>query len=624
MIAGAGTGKTRALTHRVARLVAQGADPRRVLLLTFTQKAAAEMIHRIGQLLEPRVARAIWAGTFHAITARLLRQYADRIGLRRDFGLLDPPGALELLGDVLGEAPPAVRGALPSTQVLLRVLSLSLNTDRPLEWALERLAPAAAGLSDEVDALLATFCARKVELNLLDYDDLLAHGHLMLSEDLALRDHLAQRFEQVLVDEYQDTNPLQAALVGMIGGYHRNICAVGDDAQAIYGFRGADVGHILRFTAHWPDARVVRLETNYRSTPQVVAVANRTLEHLEARLDKTLVAAGATGPRPVFIRVDDPQQEARFIAQRALELAREGVPLGQQAVLYRAHAHGRLLQLELARAGVPFTVRSGTRFFEQSHIRDALAWIRVRVNPLDVLAWRQVFQLQPGVGASGAERVLRVLFSQGDPVDALRRDIAGPLLTGAVRLGYHQARATLLACDGPGIAGRPGPMIERILADGYLAHLRRANPETADQKALELRALAGHAEHSGDPAAWLEALALVGHDEPGADDDRASPADQRLVLSSIHQAKGLEFDAVFLLALSEGWFPGRMGPEPGAIDEERRLFYVAVTRARRWLYLCSPAHGSGDGGPPRGISRFVSELPETDQKLVDTWHITEE
>lgn len=617
IVAGAGTGKTRVLTRRVARLVAAGEAPERILLLTFTQKAAREMTARIAALLEGAVAGAIWAGTFHAIAARILRQHADRIGFRRDFGLLDPAGAAEVLGEVLGGQHPEVRRALPPPRTLLRILSLSLNTDRPIRAAVERLASRHREVAGEIEAVLGAFCARKIELNAMDYDDLLANGHLLLAEQGDLRAAFAGRFRQVLVDEYQDTNPLQAALVAMLGEVHGNVTAVGDDAQAIYGFRGADVGHMLGFARRWPGARTVRLETNYRSTAAVVAVANAALLRIGRRLEKTLVAAAgsAAGPRPVFVHLESEQQQARFVVARARELVEQGVALGQQAVLYRAHAHARALQLELGRQGVAFVMRSGPRMLERSHVRDLLAWLRVWANAFDVPAWQRVLRLHAGVGVAGADRLLAGLFEGGDPWQALADDVLGPGIDGRLGPGYRRARATLLAMAA---AERPGPMVAAVLGGGYLDHLRAQHPEDHAERVADLRAIAAHAERSDDVAGFLEALALVdGFDE--------APAEGCLVLSSIHQAKGLEWDAVTVIGLAEGLFPAHGGSSYGgrdndALDEERRLFYVALTRARRHLHLCCPA---GDGGVPRGISRFVAELPHTDPALVETWHIAE-
>lgn len=612
VVAGAGSGKTRVLTRRVARLVAEGEDPARILLLTFTQKAAREMVARIAALLDPGAARAIEAGTFHAVAARILRQFGDRIGLRRDFGLLDPAGAVEVLDEVLGEGPTGLGRMLPAPRVLLRILSLSLNADRPIAAVVERLAPRHGEVTGAIEGVLGRFCARKLELNALDYDDLLAHGHLLLTEDDSVRAALAERFRQVLVDEYQDTNPLQAALVSMIGSGHGNVTAVGDDAQAIYGFRGASVGHILAFEHRWIGSRRVSLLTNYRSTPAVVAVANAALSGIGRRLEKVSTAAPgvAAGPRPVFVRLADEGQEARFVAARARELVAAGVPLGEQAVLYRAHAHARALQLELGRQGLPFVLRSGPRMLERAHVRDLLAWLRAWVNPFDVPAWRRALRLQPGIGAAGADRLIGALFETGDPWRAIVDDVPGPGLDGRLGPGWRTARATLLAMAQ---AERPGAMVAAVLDGGLRAALPRLYPEDHGERAADLAAIARHAAQSGDVAGFLEGLALV----DGFDADEAGDC---LVLSSIHQAKGLEWTAVTVIGLAEGLFPAFADRRPGALDEERRLFYVAVTRARRHLHLCSPM---GDGGVPRGISRFVEELPHTDPALVETWHVAE-
>lgn len=603
VIAGPGSGKTRVLTHRVARLVAEGADPASIVLLTFTQKAAHEMVERLAALLGP-AARAIWAGTFHALCLRLLRAHGDRIGLRRDFGLIDPGLAREVLDGVIAEvldgAPPALSAGLPPSRTLLRALSLSLNADRPLAEAARRLAPDAP--LELLDGLCGAYAGRKLELNLLDFDDLLVFGDLLLAEDAPLADAIARRCRHVLVDEYQDTNPVQARLVARLCAHHGDLCAVGDDAQAIYGFRGADVGHILRLAER---ASTARLSQNHRSTAPIVALSNACLQHLRRGLPKTLVSAVGEGPRPQLLRPDDPAHEARLIVDRALELQAAGVPLEEQAALYRAHAHARALQIELGRRAVPFAVRGGPRVFEQAHVRDVVAHLRVVGNPFDALAWRRVFRLAPGIGAVIGDQIIEALFAGGDPWGALHDD-APSGLPGRAHTGYRRVRRTLL--DLAAMPDRPGPMVARVLTGGYAEHLQRAYPDDHRRRLDDLRALVAHAEDLADHGAesLLEALALAGRvevEQPG------------LTLSTIHQAKGLEWTAVYVMALAEGWFPARFD---GDMDEERRLFYVAATRARRWLHLCAPSN-DGDGGLPRRISRFVAEITDRDPTLVERW-----
>jgi len=605
VLAGPGSGKTRVLAHRVARLVAEGVDPSGIVLLTFTQKAAREMVERLASLLGP-AARSVWSGTFHALCVRLLRAHGDRIGLRRDFGLIDPGLAAEVLDGVLAEvlegAPPALTNSLPPTRTILRVLSLSLNADRPLAEAASRLAPKAS--VELLDGLCGAYAGRKLELNLLDFDDLLVFGDLLLAEDAPLADAMARRCRYVLVDEYQDTNPVQARLVARLTAHHGDLCAVGDDAQAIYGFRGADVGHILAL-AERRDTRTVRLNRNHRSTAPIVALSNACLSHLRRGLPKALVSAVGDGPRPVSVRPADPAGEARWVVDRALALREVGVPLDAQAALYRAHAHARALQIELGRRGVPFTVRGGPRVFQQAHVRDVLAHLRAVSNPLDALAWRRVFRLAPGVGPVAGRHIVEALFAQGDPWGALAADAPGDGLSGRARAGYRRTRATLLDLASPELGGRPGPMVARVLTGGYADHLPKAFPDDCGRRLDDLRALVTTAD-GHDTESLLEALALA---------DRLDQRSPGLNLSTIHQAKGLEWQAVYVIGLSEGWFPARFD---GDLDEERRLFYVALTRARRFLHLCSPLN-DGDGGLARRTSRFVAEITDRDPTLVERW-----
>ena len=626
VIAGAGTGKTRALNYRAAHLIERGVAADRILLLTFTNKAAREMIERVTRLVPGEAAR-IWAGTFHAIGHRILRQHADRLGYGPNYGVLNPEEARDLVDATLAEkVPDPTVQRLPKPAVLLAMLSSAVNTDRPLEQVVATDHPAFRNVLPDIDRVLTAYLAAKVEMNVMDYDDLLVNWRLLLEDHADIRDAYAARFEHVLVDEYQDTNRLQAAVVQLISGVHRNVTVVGDDCQSIYGFRGAEVENILDFPRLFEGATTHRLETNYRSTPQILAVANLSIRHNRRQFEKTLRAVRGDGDRPGFVMLADGAQQARFVAQRVLQLREEGVELGRMAVLYRAHYQAMELQLELQRRGIPFVIRSGARFFEQAHIRDLLAHLRILFNPLDRLSWLRVLKLRDGIGNQRAQAIFAALAAEGDPFEVLLHDPVSPSLSGAARRGYGEARRVLLELGRPEMTGNPAAMFDFLLRDGgYAAHVRKTY-ENAEQREEDIRQLAHFAGQFADYQAFLEELALVESiaavDVQGA----GSPEDEKLVLSTVHQAKGLEWDTVFLLHLADGQFPLRRAlKSQDEEEEERRLFYVAVTRAQQRLYLCFPQWGS-DGDRQRVLlrpSRFAAEIPHTREDLIETWRVSE-
>ena len=625
VIAGAGSGKTRTLTYRAARLVQQGVAADRILLLTFTNKAAREMVERVGRLV-PRDARHIWAGTFHAIAHRVLRQHADRLGYAHNYGILDPQEARDLMDVVVAEhAGDLTARRFPKREVLLSMLSSAVNTNRALRDVVNADCPRFVEQLDAIDRVLTAYLGQKVEMNVMDYDDLLVNWRMLLEDHGDVRRQLSERFRHVLVDEYQDTNRLQAAIVELLAGPETSVVAVGDDCQSIYRFRGADVHNILDFPQRFPGTRVHRLETNYRSTPEILAVANASIRHNTMRFDKTLRAARDAHERPALVTLADEQQQAAFVAQRCLELREQGVELSKQAVLYRAHYQSMDLQIELQKRGIPYTVRSGLRFFEQAHVRDVLAHLRILANPLDRLAWTRVLKLQDGIGARQAARIYTMLSSGGDAWAALEADVPGGHLPGPASRGYEALRGLMLALGHPQLAGDPGGMLERILDGGYSEWLKRHQTDAADRED-DIRQLSHFAGQFADCQSFLEELVLSESVSVEAVESGGEP-DERLVLTTVHQAKGLEWDAVFLLHLADGHFPLRRAlNDPEDTEEARRLFYVAVTRARTQLHLCYPQWGRDRERRMvmQRPSRFLAELPHTREDLLETWRVDEQ
>ncbi|RMG97285.1 MAG: ATP-dependent helicase [Deltaproteobacteria bacterium] len=627
VLAGAGTGKTRALTYRVARLVASGTPPERIMLCTFTNRAAAEMLRRVEALAGANMARCP-AGTFHHVGHRIVRAHAERLGLSPTFGILDREDATTILGAAVAELGTAElsKRRLPTPRAILELSSLARGTMRDLAEIVAMRMPQLAADVDLVRDILARYERKKRELGVCDFDDLLCLWHRLLA-DRAFADAgaaLRASVDHVLVDEYQDVNTLQGTICDEMARGCGSLTCVGDDAQSIYGFRGADFSMIEGFTRRHPGATVLTLTTNYRSTPQILALANRSLRCNVRQHRKDLVAVRGPGMVPAVLPLRDVHQQAEFVAQRVLELHQDQqIPLREMAVLYRNHSHGLELQVELGRRQIPFFVRSGARFFEQAHVKDVVAYLRARENPSDTLSWTRVLRLWPGVGARTASRLGEKLAAVEAPEDAAR------LLADEAKRLREPARSSLA-----GLAELwrrlcaperrdPGEAIRTVVAEHYADYARTAFTN-AEQRTEDLEHLAAYASDVGSASEFLARVALVqgiGAEVPTA----AHDPDDKLVLSSIHQAKGLEWRVVFVLWLVDGRFPGRPALRtPEALEEERRLFYVAATRAADELYLCFPTLEEGRDGPHRLLrpSRFLTEL-DGRPPVFERWDIEE-
>lgn len=642
VLAGAGTGKTRTLTYRVAWLIENGLPPHRILLLTFTNKAAKEMMSRVGNLLGGDLPQ-LWGGTFHSIGLRILRLHADRVGYRPDFTVADREDVKDLLGSCIGESGVDVKATrFPKADALGDLFSTAVNTGRSLADVIAQDHSAFIPLTAQLAAIQQRFAERKRRAGLMDFDDLLVLWRRLLAEHADVRALYQQRFQAVLVDEYQDTNHLQAALVDLMSGLHRNLTVVGDDAQSIYSWRGADFSNILDFPKRHPGARVFRIETNYRSTPQILDVANAAISANTRQFKKTLHASRPDGPAPALVPAVTGTEQAIFIAQRVLQLRDEGQPLERIAVLYRSHFHALELQMELTRRNIPFYITSGIRFFEQAHIKDVAAHLKLMVNPLDELAFQRLVKMLPGVGTKGAAKLwdlfriqvearladLPVVPIVPEPSDNDGQDAPVPpqgprpsdcLAPALKSMGkavpskaapYWDALAKALSqIAAPEWRDAPARCIGHIIESGYKAYLE-ASYENSRNRLDELGQLQAYAEQFASTTEFLAQLALQTNLE--AEASNASNADdERLRLSTVHQAKGLEFDTVFVIMLCDGLFPThRSIDRPDALEEERRLFYVAITRAERELYLCHPIVRTVPGGDGyQQPSRFLSEIP---------------
>ncbi|MFQ5894295.1 MAG: ATP-dependent helicase [Nitrospinota bacterium] len=622
VIAGAGSGKTRALTYRVGRLIESGEPPEGILLLTFTNKAAREMLHRVAALLRGDV-RRVWGGTFHHTGNLILRRFAALLGFQPTYTILDREDAAELIQSCVAECSLGGRGRrFPRGTVLLELFNFASDTETTLEDALLARQPYHLDLLGEMERVAARYRERKRAQNLMDFSDLLSGWRTLLLEQPPARRWLQGRFRHILVDEYQDTNRIQGEVVDLMAEAHRNLTVVGDDAQSIYSFRGAHFANIIEFPRRYPDSSVFRLEANYRSVPPILELANAAIAPNRRQFPKRLVPIRQGGVRPVLVPTRDVLQQADFVAQRVLELQDEGIPLGEMAVLYRAHYHSMELQMELTRRGIPFEVRSGLRFFEQRHIKDVTAYLRIATNPQDELAWKRTLKLQPGIGNAAAERVWRFVAASGDPCGAIRRGEADRLFGRSGRPGWEAHKRLLLElCEEP-LRGQPAAMIERALEGGYEEYLQRNFPD-AFQRAEDVRQLARFALQYSSAEALLSELALLGSvgSEVFVPGEEGPP--ERLILSTVHQAKGLEWKELFLIWLTEGRFPSpRALRDPEGEEEERRLFYVAITRAKDELFLCYPlleadTHRSGTLAKP---SRFLQDIPP---ECYEVWQLDE-
>jgi DNA helicase-2/ATP-dependent DNA helicase PcrA len=612
VLAGAGSGKTRTLTYRVAWLLSQGVRPGEILLLTFTNKAAKEMLHRVQDLTGIEPGR-FWGGTFHSIGHRTLRMHGEAIGLGRGFTILDADEADGLLRDAVEESDRAFfkDKTHPRPGPLHEMISLSRNTRATLPETIARFFPQHEELVDRVTVFAGKYAEKKKLAKVLDYDDLLEFWLDLLRKSPETAAYFQHRFRHVLVDEYQDTNRLQAEIVDLIGAHH-NVMAVGDDAQCIYSWRGASVENILTFPERHPNTQIHRIETNYRSTPQILALANGVLlaQPKGRHFDKELKPFRANSEKPYFVQAMDGREQAQFIVSRLRGLLDSGCELRDIAVLYRAHFQALDLQLELSRLQVPYHITSGVRFFEQAHVRDLVALLRFVFNPSDISAWQRMAILLPKIGEKAAQKIYGAALDharllQKDFLDVLETDDVLSKVPKDAREEWPRLVASLQQVAGAMRETKPAEAVDLAIDGWYGDYLKGAYANYAS-RLDDLKSMVGFAGRFEDTAEMLAQIMLLNSE---TSDRSVDPDADALRLTTVHQAKGLEFAVVFVIGLGEGLFPLRRAIEGGDIEEERRLFYVAVTRARDELYLCFPMVNT-KGGPAMLLqpSRFIAEL----------------
>ncbi|MBU0625696.1 ATP-dependent helicase [Patescibacteria group bacterium] len=607
VLAGAGSGKTRTVVYRVAYLIQKGIRPDEILLLTFTNKAAGEMMSRIDKLLADRGLRSggIWGGTFHSIANRLLRRYAERLSYTSSFTILDQEDTKAMLKASIKELGfDGQERRFPSPAVVQSIASYAKNSMISVNAVLERKYADFEHLERDIVSVLETYDHKKRNSNSMDFDDLLLNLYFLLTDYDDVRRVVANQFRYVLVDEYQDTNALQDSIVRLIAEAHGNVLAVGDDAQSIYSFRAADIKNILQFPERFTGTKQFKLETNYRSTPEILALANDIISRNTNQFPKTLRSVLPGSALPKVQATPSAAREAEFIATQIEDLVNTSkVDPREIAVLFRATHHSQQLEFELLRRGVEYEYRGGMRFFERAHVKDVLAYLRLVHNFADESAWHRVLSFQSGIGDVTAGRIYGAALAQGD----LARVVLAPIesLVGKrAAVGWRDLRATLEGLTGAG--DRPADLIRSVLASPYIEYLNNEYPN-ARERLEDLGQLAAFADGYDQTTDFLAEVAL------NDSIHRQAPATKRwaglrIILSTIHQAKGLEWDTVFVMHLTGSGFPNqRAFLEPGGLEEERRLFYVAVTRAKRRLFLCYPRRAGFDGATMEYPSMFITE-----------------
>jgi DNA helicase-2/ATP-dependent DNA helicase PcrA len=608
VVAGAGSGKTRTLIYRVARLIESGVPPGAILLMTFTRRAAQEMLERVERLVGES-SRSVAGGTFHSFANNILRRHGAQMGLKPNFTILDRgdmEDVINLLRARMGLASRERR--FPKKSTVAEVISMARNKMRDLAEEIELDFAHLIEHQGEIVALAEKYEAYKRERALLDYDDLLYRLAELLRQYPQVRQRLSRSYRYIMIDEYQDTNRIQAELVRLLASEHRNVMAVGDDAQSIYSFRGANFRNIMDFPEMFAGARVIKLEENYRSVQGILDVANEVISRAVEKYTKVLFTSRSGEFRPILVRAQDEHMQSRFVAQRILELREEGVELSQMAVLFRSSFHSFDLELELQRRDIPFIKRGGFKFIETAHIKDVLAHLRVIANPADAVSWLRALMLVPGVGHRTAERAVEALVTSDAPEREIAR-LGQSAARGGAAAGYAQLAALL-----GGIRGESKSPQEQIAATlaYYLPLMREAYPDDFPKRERDLEHFQNITERYRSLETMLSDMAL----EPPSDSLGGVLAedsdDEFLTLSTIHSAKGLEWRIVFVIWAADGRFPGPMSVDQESIEEERRLMYVASTRARDELYLTYPIYmfDRMNGYMMGRASRFLDDLSD--------------
>ncbi len=611
VLAAAGTGKTRTLTYRVAYLMEQGVAANEILLLTFTNRAAREMLERAAQLVGPAIA-SMWSGTFHHVCHRILRHHADKLGYTRSFVILDRDDALSLLGKCL-KATVADTKHFPKKEVLASILGKVANTQGDLREAVEQY-----DFDDPVDpeqvlAIAEKYVAAKREANAMDFDDLLVLTLQLFREYPEVLAYYATRFRYVLVDEYQDTNVVQSQLIEALASHHRNLMAVGDDFQCIYSWRGADFRNIMEFPKRWPDCTIVKLERNYRSVPEVLATANKCISGNPEQFQKTLKATRPAAQRkPLVAFLRDAGEQSQMVLRHIQRALASGYEPDQIAVLYRSHFHVMELELALRRQQINYVLTSGQGVFESIHAKDVIAFLRLCSGSVDLFAFTRMMGLLQGVGPKTAEKIWDKMGGSYDSSMETQRLKLITLLPKKAVDDWRMIDAIIARYHKEGLETNGNKAVTLFLEGWYHSYLQRSF-DNADDRAQDIAALAAQFKRGQSVAEFLCDVALLTNVD--AESAQAMSDTPGIHLSTVHQAKGLEWRVVIILWCNEEMFPSGKALREGNDAEERRLFYVAITRAQDELLLCVPSsrYLPGNGGTMYlSPSRFIKEIAPND------------
>ena len=620
VLAGAGSGKTRTLTYRVAYLLTEGVFPEEILLLTFTNKASREMLGRVEHLTGVG-AHQFLGGTFHHVGGQMLRTFGDCVGLARNYTILDDSDSDSLLGEVIRETDPEFlkKKDNPKPKPLKSLISYARNVMRPIKEVARARYPSNKEVYDHLPHFNEEYRETKLRRGLADYDDLLELWLKIMETNEEAAKYYQDRFRHVLVDEYQDVNVLQASIVDKIAIRHQ-VMAVGDDAQCIYTWRGADLDQILEFPKRHPGTTIYKIETNYRSSPEILKLANGILDSrsIDRSYTKVLKPSRPHECLPIFIPTMDASQQADYILNRINQLLDQGATYSDVAILYRAHFHAMDLQMELSRRDIPFVITSGVRFFEQAHVKDVSSQLRFIANPNDLPAFNRFACLLPKIGEKTASKLHKVAETVAKKeglqmVQSLAHENIVKKIPAAARDDWDALVETLQAVDEAARSSTPAKVVE-IAINGWYADYLRNTYDNWSRREEDLESLEEFASRYDNLSEMLAQLILLSSE---SGDRVVRPGESCLRLSTIHQAKGLEFPYVFVIGLADGLFPLKRAIDgEGDMEEERRLFYVAATRAEKGLFLTFPMLSNQKGAPVRlQMSRFVRELPETQYEV---------
>jgi len=629
VLAGAGSGKTRTITYRVAYLLEQGVSPDNILLLTFTNKAAGEMIERI-KLLTGMGHKLPFAGTFHGIAHKILRRYARALNYENNFTILDSDDSKALIKICIKDYKPDSAQRFPSANILQSIISYARNAEITIEDVLDLRYPQWLEFVENIKNIADAYADKKKYANSMDFDDLLVNFLLLLNKpDIVER--FSNQFKYILVDEYQDTNKIQASIIRKLSLKHNNVLVVGDDAQSIYSFRAADVNNILGFEKKYPNAKIFKLETNYRSSQEILDVANEVISNNIKQYKKELNTLSQSGIRPVLHPQSDQQDEARFIVKKIKDKLVSGLSPKEISVLFRAAFHSQMLEMELVKAGIDYDFRGGLRFFDRAHIKDVLAYLRIISNLNDTTAWLRVLLHEEGIGPAAAQKVIEqvkhLLSSRAEPIQQAQdgiydqvRQVGYDVLGERAKQGWNnfvQIWDVITIPQSPPSKGGEGQPVHKSSPSDLIQAIKDSNYQyylesefvDAKERMEDIEQLAVFADQAKNLDEFLAEASLQEGFNGQVLSKKQNSFESRIVLSTIHQAKGLEWDSVFVINLAGGAFPNeRAWKEVNGIEEERRLFYVAITRAKKYLYLTYPMEKEGWGGSISGPSMFLEEI----------------